>query len=88
MPGQRKRKAQKRREADALSARVAAGHWERRLETQDHDELRAYVAELARSGVRPDDTRIDMLCGRLVQPTWYVVSVLVPGPGPGPGPDC
>ncbi|MFF2191999.1 hypothetical protein [Streptomyces sp. NPDC058157] len=80
MPGQRKRRERQRREADARREREASGRWERRFETLDHDELRAYVAELARSGVHSEDIRIDMLCGRLVQPTWYVVSVLVPGP--------
>ncbi|MFF4583450.1 hypothetical protein [Streptomyces sp. NPDC001389] len=80
MPGQRKRKAQRRREADAWNRRPAGAQWERRFSTQDRDELRAYLDGLSRSGVRADEIRIDMPCGRLEHPTWYTVSVLVPTP--------
>lgn len=80
MPGQRKRKERERREADARRARETSGRWERRFSTLDEGELRAYLAQLARSGVNSDDIRVDMACGRLVNPTGYTVSVLVPGP--------
>ncbi|MFF4370279.1 hypothetical protein [Streptomyces sp. NPDC001594] len=80
MPGQRKRKERRRREADASRDRQASGRWERRFSTVDEGELRAYLRELARSGARAEDIRIDMACGRLVNPTGYTVSVLVPAP--------
>ncbi|GAA0303526.1 hypothetical protein GCM10010302_47590 [Streptomyces polychromogenes] len=80
MPGQRKRRERERREADARREREASGRWERRFSTLDEAELRAYLKDLARSGVSPEDVRIDRACGRLVHPTGYTVSVLVPGP--------
>ncbi|MFD8979827.1 hypothetical protein [Streptomyces sp. NPDC059564] len=78
MPGQRKRKAQRRRESDARWAARSAGRWERRFSTQDQDEFRAYVRELLRTGIRAEDVRLDTLCGRLTHPTSHVVSVWVP----------
>ncbi|MFH7595840.1 hypothetical protein WDV06_12155 [Streptomyces racemochromogenes] len=77
MPGQRKRKERGRREADARREREASGRWEHRFSTLDEGELRTYLRELTRSGVSAEDVRIDMACGRLVNPTGYSVSVLV-----------
>ncbi|GLW00157.1 hypothetical protein [Streptomyces lavendulae] len=78
MPGQRKRKAQRRRESEARRAARQDGRWERRFATQDQAEFRAYVHELLRGGdLRPEDVRLDMLCGRLTHPTTHVVSVWV-----------
>ncbi|MEV7543640.1 hypothetical protein [Streptomyces sp. NPDC089915] len=80
MPGQRKRRERERRRADARRDREASGRWEPRFSTLDEAELRTYLRELARSGVAAEDIRIDMACGRLVNPTGYTVSVLVPAP--------
>ncbi|MFJ4320517.1 hypothetical protein ACIP46_35330 [Streptomyces lavendulae] len=78
MPGQRKRKAQQRRESEARRAARQDGRWERRFATQDQAEFRAYVHELLRGGdLCPEDVRLDMLCGRLTHPTTHVVSVWV-----------
>ncbi|MET8755458.1 hypothetical protein ABZW32_35970 [Streptomyces sp. NPDC004667] len=78
MPGQRKRKAQQRRESEAWRAARQNGRWERRFATQDQAEFKAYVHELLRDGtLTPEDVRLDMLCGRLTHPTTHVVSVWV-----------
>lgn len=52
------------------------------FETQDESEWREYLRRL-RSGTEQADwarTRIETLCGRLVQPTSYRLSLFVPGP--------
>ena len=82
MPGQRKRKrqqeAQRRRAAAAYEGRD--GRWEVVFSTQDEGEWaafrRGFMAE--HPGIDPESVRIDMLCGRLVQPTTYRLSVFVP----------
>jgi hypothetical protein len=55
-----------------------------RFETQDAAEFRAHLHRLRSADVRIDwtMTRIDTLCGRLVQPTTYRLSVFVPAPEP------
>lgn len=57
-----------------------AGRWEVLFETSDQAELRAY-REREREALRrhrEEDLRIDILCGRLQQETWYRLSVFVP----------
>ncbi|MFD7559647.1 MULTISPECIES: hypothetical protein [unclassified Streptomyces] len=81
MPGQRKRKRQQRREADRRAADFApeAGHWEVLFSTQDESEWRA---ELRRLHALPRNeqidwsmARIDVMCGRLIHPTTYRLSL-------------
>ena len=81
MPGQRKRKRQqeaRRRAAAAYEGRD--GRWEVVFSTQDEGEWaafrRGFMAE--HPGIDPESVRVDMLCGRLVQPTTYRLSVFVP----------
>ncbi|MFF2076003.1 hypothetical protein ACFVXG_14735 [Kitasatospora sp. NPDC058162] len=87
MPGQR---ARKRKQAEELrrwsERRAAAGPWEVLHSTEDPAEHRAFVRQLYEAGV-PDDVEVvcDVLCGRLVQPTWYRVRTRrLDGGGPGP----
>ncbi|MFD9794628.1 hypothetical protein ACFWXK_27195 [Streptomyces sp. NPDC059070] len=85
MPGQRKRKRQRERERERAVDRFApgAGHWEVLFETQDEAAWLAYVARLR--ATRPDldwsATRVDVLCGRLVNPTTHRLSHFVPNEG-------
>lgn len=82
MPGQRKRKRQQ--EARGRRARAAdeerEGRWERVFSTQDEAEFRAFKSRFLaeRPSIDPSMVRIDMFCGRLVQPTSYCLSVFVP----------
>lgn len=50
------------------------------FETQDESVWHAYLRELRAGPARADwaMTRVDILCGRLVQPTTYRLSVFVP----------
>ena len=86
MPGQRKRKrqqeAQRRRAAAAYEGRD--GRWEVVFSTQDEGEWGAFRRGFRRGfmaehpGIDPESVRVDMFCGRLVQPTTYRLSVFVP----------
>ncbi|WP_236710614.1 hypothetical protein [Streptomyces sp. 150FB] len=57
------------------------------FETQEESEYRAHLRGLRAAGGQIDwaMTRIDMLCGRLSQPTTYRLSLFVPDPEDGPG---
>ncbi|MGQ4387865.1 hypothetical protein [Streptomyces sp. SAS_270] len=82
MPGQRKRKRQQ--EARSQRARAAYeerdGRWERIFSTQDEAEFRAFKSRFLaeHQSIDPSMVRIDVFCGRLVQPTSYCLSVFVP----------
>ncbi|PSJ26184.1 hypothetical protein B7P34_24190 [Streptosporangium nondiastaticum] len=82
MPGQRKRRRQQQKDAQRAADRFApdAGHWQVLFETQDESEWRAHIRRLRASDPQIDWTavRIDTLCGRLVQPTTYRLSLFVP----------
>ncbi|MFD5779167.1 hypothetical protein [Streptomyces sp. NPDC126933] len=57
------------------------------IETQDEAEWRAHLRRL-RAGEEPIDwatARIDTLCGRLMQPTTYRLSLFVADPSWDPG---
>ncbi|TQJ85276.1 hypothetical protein FBY22_4035 [Streptomyces sp. SLBN-31] len=81
MPGQRKRKRQQQdvRRRAALRTRPDAGHWQVIFETQDESKWHAHLRQLRAGPARIDwaMTRIDTLCGRLVEPTTYRLSVFV-----------
>ncbi|MGW7267854.1 hypothetical protein [Streptomyces sp. NPDC054842] len=91
MPGQRKRKRRRQDETRRATARTApgSGHWEVLFETQDESEWRAHLRRLrsADSSFDWSLTRIDTLCGRLVQPTTYRLSLFVPAPERHPSRD-
>ncbi|WP_017585200.1 hypothetical protein [Nocardiopsis ganjiahuensis] len=72
MPKQRRRKERERRENERRRRREAEGRWEVVFETTDPDEMRAH-----RDG-SDAELRVEVLCGRLRQPTWYRISRLVP----------
>ncbi|MFD0074445.1 hypothetical protein ACFVIY_18620 [Streptomyces sp. NPDC127166] len=82
MPGQRKRKKRQRealaRQADRFGP--DAGRWEVLYSTQDEPTLRAEMRRLfaGRPDLGEDEIRVDVLCGRLVHPTTYRLSVFVP----------
>lgn len=82
MPGQRKRRRKQQDEWRRRAARTAPGkgHWEVVFETQDESQWDAYVRALRAGKVRIDgeSTRVDVLCGRLMQPTTYRLRVFVP----------
>ncbi|QKW32135.1 hypothetical protein HUT17_03555 [Nocardiopsis flavescens] len=81
MPGRRARRERERGRARESSERHAAGRWEVLFETSDQAEMRAY-REREREALRryrEDDLRIDVLCGRTRQETWYRLSTFVPG---------
>ncbi|MFE0606200.1 hypothetical protein ACFW2T_06330 [Streptomyces sp. NPDC058892] len=82
MPGQRKRKRRQAAERQRLAARTApdAGQWELIFESQDEAGLRAHLRRLRESGIDESMIRIDVLCGRLVQPTTYRLSQFVADP--------
>ena len=50
------------------------------FETQDYEEWRSYHRnrQAEHRGIDPDRLRMDTLCGRLVQPTTYRLSLFVP----------
>ncbi|MEU1816997.1 hypothetical protein ABZ543_17640 [Streptomyces roseifaciens] len=83
VPGQRKRKQkqQERRERAGAAARAAEeqGHWEVVLTTESQEECRARARSLCDDGTvtHGSNLRVDMLCGRLVQPTVYRLSMFV-----------
>ncbi|MEU3839617.1 hypothetical protein AB0E88_06235 [Streptomyces sp. NPDC028635] len=82
MPGQRKRK--RRQQAEVLRAvdRFApeAGRWEVLFVTRDEAAWHAYVEQLRTEQPHMDwsATRVDVMCGRLTQPTTYRLSRFVP----------
>ncbi|CAL9349218.1 hypothetical protein SUDANB176_00438 [Streptomyces sp. enrichment culture] len=61
------------------------GRWEVVFETQDESEWHAHIRGLRDGGERIDwaMTRVDMLCGRQLQPTTYRLSLFVPDPARG-----
>ncbi|WP_157982503.1 hypothetical protein [Nocardiopsis sp. FIRDI 009] len=78
MPGQRRRREREAARRRARERREGEGRWAVLFETDDPEVFRAYrngeeVARLA-----DDDLRIDVLCGRGENPTWYRISGLVP----------
>ncbi|MEV4561940.1 hypothetical protein AB0K51_33860 [Kitasatospora sp. NPDC049285] len=89
MPGQRKRKRRRQEARQEHAARYAEyrnGPWQVVFETQDYAEWPAHVHRL-RAERRYDDEsklRLDVLCGRLVYPTTYRLSVLEPAEGERP----
>ncbi|MGI3223084.1 hypothetical protein ACRJ4B_02970 [Streptomyces sp. GTA36] len=82
MPGQRKRKHQRRDEAERAAARFAPdlGRWEVLFETQDGTEWRDHMRRLRASDTQIDwsAVRVDTLCGRTVHPTTFRLSLFVP----------
>ncbi|MFJ5548317.1 hypothetical protein [Streptomyces sp. NPDC093225] len=82
MPGQGKRKRKRERERARAEAARPTGRWQRVWEGDSDAELRAVVRRLYAEDpdLAPDDLRIDMFCGRLVNPTGYAVSLFVPDP--------
>ena len=50
------------------------------FETRDQAELRTHLRRLREARVDEATIRIDMLCGRLVQPTTYRLSRFVAAP--------
>ncbi|WP_369144961.1 hypothetical protein [Streptomyces sp. R44] len=82
MPGQRKRKKRQREALARHRDRFGpdAGHWEVVCSPQDETALRAEMRRLRaeRPDLDEDAVRVDMLCGRLVHPTTYRLSVFVP----------
>ncbi|MFE1321532.1 hypothetical protein [Kitasatospora phosalacinea] len=89
MPGQRKRKQRREAELRSRADRYRGWRWQLLHSTQDHDEFRSYLRGLRDDRSLPYDEsrlRLDVLCGRLVHPTTYRVSVLVPPDEPVEGP--
>ncbi|MFJ5724623.1 hypothetical protein [Streptomyces sp. NPDC093149] len=84
MPGQRKRRRQQQDAGRQEAARTSpdAGRWKVLFETQDESEWRAHLRRLHATEGRIDwaMTRIDTLCGRLMQSTTYRLSLFVPDP--------
>ncbi|WP_377266989.1 hypothetical protein [Peterkaempfera sp. SMS 1(5)a] len=83
MPGQRKRKRARERAALASTEfQEGPGHWEVVFSTEDESALRAHVRRLRAENRIAEDAllRADILCGRLVQPTTYQLSVWVADP--------
>lgn len=82
MPGQRKRKRRQQDTDQRASARFApdAGRWELVIEAQDPSEWRARLRRLRAEHGQIDwsMTRVDTLCGRLINPTTYRLSLFVP----------
>lgn len=56
------------------------------FETHDQTELREHAIHLLKTGTAERMMRIDILCGRLVNPTSYRLSRFVPDPRPRPVP--
>lgn len=84
VPGQRKRKRRQEAARQQHAARTTAdkGQWQVTFQTRDHAALRAEVRRLAETGLDESMMRIDMLCGRLVQPTTYRLSQFTADPRP------
>ncbi|MFF3949573.1 hypothetical protein ACFYYN_32855 [Streptomyces sp. NPDC001902] len=82
MPGQGKRKRRQEAARQRVAARTAPGEgrWEVVFETRDQAELRTHLRRLQEARVDEATIRIDMLCGRLVQPTTYRLSRFVAAP--------
>ncbi|MFG2823477.1 hypothetical protein ACGFX4_29135 [Kitasatospora sp. NPDC048365] len=85
MPGQAKRKrrqeqARQDRTATTCPADVEAC-WQVVFETQDYDDWQAYLRRIRaeRTYEGESELRVDTLCGRLVHPTTYRLSVRLPG---------
>ncbi|MFE2287791.1 hypothetical protein ACFXDJ_26955 [Streptomyces sp. NPDC059443] len=78
MPGQRKRK--RSQERARRRTRGTPGRWEPLFSTGDQAELKDHLRRLSADGTvtGPSQLRIDQLCGRLVHPTTYRVSIFVP----------
>ncbi|OKI21808.1 hypothetical protein [Streptomyces sp. CB03911] len=87
MPGQRKRRRHQQEEARRAAERFAPaqGHWEVVFSTQDETEWQRGLRVLRATDTRIDwsAVRIDILCGRVVQPTTYRLSQFVPAAAPG-----
>jgi hypothetical protein len=66
-----------------------ASYWQVVFETQDESEWHAHLRRLRAGPERIDwaMTRIDTLCGRLVQATTYRLRLFVPDPAPDPSRD-
>ncbi|MGW2276578.1 hypothetical protein [Streptomyces sp. NPDC001770] len=79
MPGQAKRKRRLEAERRRTAARTApeAGRWDLVLETSDRAELRSHLCRLREAGVDEALIRIDHLCGRLEQESFYRLSRFV-----------
>lgn len=85
VPGQRKQKRQHEASRQQAAARFAeAGHWDVLIETQDELDWRAQVRRLRAENQQIDwaSVRIDTLCGRMLQPTTYRLSLFVPSEVP------
>ncbi|MET7298628.1 hypothetical protein [Embleya sp. NPDC005575] len=84
MPGQRKRKQrqQEQRRRDAARFAPDAGHWEVVFETQDQAEGDAHLRRMRAEDADfdPSAIRIEILCGRLTNPSSYRLSRFVPNP--------
>ncbi|MFC9327102.1 hypothetical protein [Kitasatospora sp. NPDC057015] len=89
MPGQGKRRRQRSELRERAAAAWAAeaerpGHWEVVFETRDEsdwsNQLPTRIRRLrAERGVTDERLiRVDVLCGRTVQPTTYRLSLFVP----------
>ncbi|MEU0596786.1 hypothetical protein ABZ484_00745 [Streptomyces sp. NPDC006393] len=91
MPGQRKKRRRQQDEARRATARFApdVGRWEVLFETQDESEWHAHMRHLRASDTQLDWTavRVDRLCGRLMRPTTFRLSLFVPKATPDPGQD-
>ncbi|MFJ7272596.1 hypothetical protein ACIQV3_39205 [Streptomyces sp. NPDC099050] len=80
MPRQRKRARARSRIRATQRTADARGRWEPMFSTTEQSEVRAYVGRLRADGTftDPSQLRIDLLCGRLVHPSTYQVSLFVP----------
>ncbi|MEU6198340.1 hypothetical protein [Streptomyces sp. NPDC047061] len=89
MPGQRRRSRQRKDEIRRVADRFApeAGRWEVLFETRDEPEWREHIRRLRASDTQIDwsAARMDTLCGRLMQPTTYRLSLFVRDKAPDPG---
>lgn len=87
MPGQRKRKRHQEAEQERAAARFApgVGRWVVVHETGDAAQWQEHIRHLRATdpGVDWSAVRFDVLCGRLVHPTRYRMSVFVPHAAPG-----
>lgn len=85
MPGQRRRKRKQEDDRRRATDRFApeAGRWEGVFETRDESEWRTHLQRLRaeHGGIDRTATRLDIFCGRLINPTTYRLSVFVPAPG-------
>ncbi|MCX5214012.1 hypothetical protein OG689_32915 [Kitasatospora sp. NBC_00240] len=92
MPGQRKRRRHQEEEARRAAERFAPaqGRWEVIFSTQDEAQWQERLRVLRATDTRIDwsAVRIDILCGRVVQPTTYQLSRFVPAADTGQGQDA